>query len=224
VLVFGVSLFGAMFVLPLYYQVVRGQSALDAGLLLAPQGLGAATAMPIAGRLTDTRGAGRIVPFGVVIAVIGTFAYTQLTADTSFALLAVSLYVRGVGLGMTMMPAMAAAYQTLDRAAVPRATSSINITRTVGGSLGTAILSVVLERQIAAQLSAVGSADFGTGSLGRLSGGHLPPAYADLLARAFANTLWWAVGLTALGIIPALFLPRHPVKSRRVPEASPEAA
>jgi MFS family permease len=58
VLVFGISLFGAMFVLPLYYQVVRGQSALDAGLLLAPQGLGAATAMPIAGRLTDTRGAG----------------------------------------------------------------------------------------------------------------------------------------------------------------------
>ncbi len=47
------SLFGAMFVMPLYYQVVRGQSALDAGLLLAPQGLGAATAMPIAGRLTD---------------------------------------------------------------------------------------------------------------------------------------------------------------------------
>jgi EmrB/QacA subfamily drug resistance transporter len=223
VFVFGVSLFGAMFVLPLYYQVVRGQSALDAGLLLAPQGLGAATAMPIAGRLTDTRGAGRIVPFGVAIAVIGTFAYTQLTADTSFALLAVALYVRGVGLGMTMMPSMAAAYQTLDRAAVPRATSSINITRTVGGSLGTAILSVVLERQIAAQLSTVGSADFGTGSLGRLSGGPLPPAYAHLLAHAFANTFWWAVGLTALGMIPALLLPREPATARRTPEPATEA-
>ena len=45
-LIFGVSLFGAMLVLPLYYQVVRGQSALEAGLLLAPQGLGAACAMP----------------------------------------------------------------------------------------------------------------------------------------------------------------------------------
>ena len=56
------SLFGAMLILPLYYQVVRGESALDAGLLLAPQGLGAATAMPIAGRLTDRLGAGRIVP------------------------------------------------------------------------------------------------------------------------------------------------------------------
>ncbi|MDX6729359.1 MAG: hypothetical protein QOK49_4164, partial [Baekduia sp.] len=61
---FAMAMFGAMFLLPLYYQVVRGQSALDAGLMLAPQGLGAAMAMPIAGRLTDTRGAGRIVPFG----------------------------------------------------------------------------------------------------------------------------------------------------------------
>ena len=148
------SLFGAMFVLPLYYQVVRGQGALDAGLLLAPQGLGAACAMPIAGRLTDRAGAGRIVPFGVIIASAGTAVFTQLAADTSFTLLGVSLYVRGVGLGMTMMPSMAAAYQTLDRPAVPRATTAINIIRTVGGSLGTAILSVVLERPIAAELAA----------------------------------------------------------------------
>ena len=49
------SLFGAMLILPLYYQVVRGESALVAGLLLAPQGIGAAMAMPIAGRLTDRR-------------------------------------------------------------------------------------------------------------------------------------------------------------------------
>ena len=70
--IFGVSLFGAMLILPLYYQVVRGESALNAGLLLAPQGIGAAMAMPIAGRLTDRLGAGKIVPFGVIVAVLGT--------------------------------------------------------------------------------------------------------------------------------------------------------
>ena len=222
-LVFGVSLFGAMFVLPLYYQVVRGQGALDAGLLLAPQGLGAATAMPIAGRLTDRLGAGRVVPFGVVLALIGTGIYTQLTADTSFALLAVALYIRGVGLGATMMPSMAAAYQTLDRDAVPRATTSINIIRTVGGSLGTAILSVILERQIATELSAVGSGDAGTGSLGRLRGASTEP-HSGLLAHAFGHTFWWAVGLTALALIPALFLPRQPAATRRRAAAEPELA
>ncbi|HSS37807.1 MAG TPA: MDR family MFS transporter, partial [Polyangia bacterium] len=201
VFIFGMSLFGAMLILPLYYQVVRGQSALSAGLLLAPQGVGAAMAMPIAGRLTDRLGAGRVEPFGVIVACLGTGVYTQITASSSYGLLAVALWVRGVGLGMTMMPSMAAAYQTLNRAAVPRATSTINIIRTIGGSLGTAVLTVVLQRQIVAQVPGA------TGELGALSGG---AGVAEPLAAAFAHTFWWAVALTAIGLIPAWFLPRHP--------------
>jgi EmrB/QacA subfamily drug resistance transporter len=192
VFIFGVSLFGAMLILPLYYQVVRGESPLDAGLLLAPQGIGAALVMPLAGRITDNVGAGRIAPAGVVVALIGTGVFTQLTSDTSYVLLACALWLRGVGLGLTMMPSMAAAYQTLSRAAVPRATTSINITRTIGGSFGTAILSVVLQRQLVAHP-------------------HDP-------AHAFGQTFWWAVALTALALIPALLLPRHP------PVRSPAAA
>lgn len=203
--IFGVSLFGAMLILPLYYQVVRGASALEAGLLLAPQGVGAAIAMPIAGRLTDRLGAGKIVPFGVVIAVLGTAVFTQLESDTSYLLLGIALWVRGLGLGMTMMPSMAAAYQTLSRAAVPRATSMINIIRTVGGSLGTAVLTVVLERRIVANVPGA------TGELGALGGGGAGVgAIAEPLSEAFGQTFWVAVGLTALALIPAFFLPRHP--------------
>jgi MFS family permease len=205
VFIFGVSLFGAMLILPLYYQVVRGESALSAGLLLAPQGLGAAMAMPIAGRLTDRLGAGRIVPFGVIVALVGTGVYTQLTSSTSYTLLGFALWVRGVGLGMTMMPSMAAAYQTLNRAAVPRATSTLNIIRTVGGSVGTAVLTVVLERRIVANVPGA------TGGLGELTGGSLGGArVAEPLAHAFGQTFWWAVGLTAIALIPSWFLPRHP--------------
>src|SRR3954451_21285348 len=201
--IFGVSLFGAMLILPLYYQVVRGQSALQAGLLLAPQGVGAAMAMPIAGRVTDRVGAGRVVPFGIVVALLGTAVYTQLTPDTPFTVLGVALWVRGIGLGMTMMPSMAAAYQTLDRAAVPRATSSINIIRTVGGSVGTAVLTVVLERRIVANVPGA------TGELGALAG-HDGSRGAEPLATAFGQTFWWAVGMTAIALIPAMFLPRRP--------------
>jgi EmrB/QacA subfamily drug resistance transporter len=203
VFIFGVSLFGAMLILPLYYQVARAESALSAGLLLAPQGLGAAMAMPVAGSLTDRLGAGRIVPFGVVIAVVGTGVFTQLSGTTSFALLGFALWVRGVGLGVTMMPAMAAAYSTLDRAQVPRATTVINIIRTVGGSVGTAVLTVVLQRQIVANVQGA------TGELQELAGaqvGHV----AEPLADAFGQTFWWATGLTALALIPAWFLPRRP--------------
>jgi EmrB/QacA subfamily drug resistance transporter len=222
VFIFGVSLFGAMLILPLYYQIVRGESALGAGLLLAPQGLGAAMAMPVAGRLTDRLGAGRIVPYGVVVALIGTGVYTQLTSSTSYTLLALALWVRGIGLGMTMMPAMAAAYQTLSRAAVPRATTALNILRTIGGSFGTAVLSVVLERRIEANLPGAGGT---LGSLRQEAGGGAPPArIGDPLAHAFGQTFWWAVGLTALALIPAYFLPRHPPAVARVPEAEPAPA
>jgi EmrB/QacA subfamily drug resistance transporter len=201
--IFGVSLFGAMLILPLYYQVVRGASALEAGLLLAPQGIGAAIAMPIAGRLTDRLGAGRIVPFGVVVAVLGTAAFTQLESTTSYWVLGIALWVRGLGLGMTMMPSMAAAYLTLSRAAVPRATSMINIIRTIGGSLGTAVLTVVLERRIVANVPGA------SGELGALGGANVGQI-AEPLSAAFGQTFWVATGLTALALIPAWFLPRRP--------------
>ena len=116
-------------------------------------------------------------------------------------MLGFALWVRGIGLGMTMMPSMAAAYQTLERAAVPRATSTINIIRTIGGSLGTAVLTVVLQRQIVATIPGA------NGELGGLPAG---AGVSEPLAAAFGHTFWWAVGLTAIGLIPALFLPRHP--------------
>ena len=200
-----VGLFGGMLLLPLYYQVVRGEGALTAGLLLAPQGLGAAAAMPVAGRLTDKIGAGRVVPVGLLLALLGTFAYTQVGTDTSYWLLAIALFVRGMGLGSTMMPTVAAAYATLSRAVVPRATSTYTITRQIGGSFGTALLAVVLSQQIAAELPA--SATSSTSNIGAIPSAvreHAAPA----LANAFGQTFWVAFGLTAAALVPAAFLPR----------------
>ncbi len=201
---FGAALFGGMFLLPLYYQVVRGQSALTAGLLMAPQGIGAALVMPMAGKLTDRYGAGRVVPAGLLIASIGTVAYTQLGAHTNFAFLAVSLFVRGIGFGFVMMPAISAAYQTLAPLQVPRASTAINIVQRVGGSIGTALVAVVLEHQIRVQVHAL------SGGLSAVSLAS-PVALAKLaqpLSTAFGNTFWWALGLTLLALVPAALLAR----------------
>src|SRR4051812_1629410 len=203
--VVGAVLFGAMFILPLYYQAVRGSSALEAGLLLAPQGIGAMIAMPISGRLVDRIGAGRVVPFGVVAIAFGTLAYTQVTDTTSIAFLAGSLFVRGLGMGFVMMPAMAAAYVNLSRSDVPRATTMVNIMQRVGGSLGTALFAVVLERQIT---SNVPGSSGGLDSTGASAAG-MPVAGA--IASAFGTTFWWVLGSTVLALIPALFLPRQGV-------------
>ncbi len=214
---FGLAIFGVMILLPLYYQVVRGEGALGAGLLMAPQGVGAALAMPLAGRLTDRIGAGWVVPVGLTVALLGTAAYTQVGAHTSYALLAGSLFVRGIGLGSTMMPAMAAAYASLQAREIPRATTSINIIQRVGGSVGTALLAVVLQREI---VSSVGGHGHGLGTLGAI-----PPAVrahlAAAIAHGFARTFWLALVLTAVAYAPALLLPKH---RRREPQPNLAAA
>ncbi|HWI73242.1 MAG TPA: DHA2 family efflux MFS transporter permease subunit [Baekduia sp.] len=202
---FAAAMFGAMFMVPLYYQVVRGQSALDAGLLLAPQGVGAAIMMPIAGKLTDDIGPGKIVLGGLGLLFLGMLGFTQVGTDTSFWILGGSQFLMGLGMGASMMPAMSAAYQTLQREQLARATTALNIIQRVGGSIGTALLSVVLTHQLASRLP-------GGNEGGLAAAQSVPPAarerIAPDIADAFGNTFWVGAGIIALAVIPALLLPR----------------
>ncbi|MDN3358732.1 DHA2 family efflux MFS transporter permease subunit [Actinomadura sp. DC4] len=198
---------GAMLLLPLYYQLVRQESALASGLLLAPQGIGAMFTMPVGGKLTDRIGPGRVVLMGLVVVVGSVAGFTALLqADTSYWLLGAVLFVMGLGLGLTMMPVMAAAIQTLSHDEVPRASTMLNIIQQVSASVGTALMSVLLANNLAHKL--------GTSSGGGLSATqHVPPQImqkiAVPMAQSFQNTYWYAVALLALAFIPALLLPRH---------------
>jgi EmrB/QacA subfamily drug resistance transporter len=204
VFLLGGSLFGAMIILPLYYQVARGETALTAGLLMAPQGLGAAFSMPVAGRLTDRIGGGPVALFGIVVVTLGTLPFVNVGPHSGYLALALLLVVRGVGIGCAMMPSMSAAFATLRRDQVPRATSALNVVQRVGGSIGTALLAVVLQHQIATGLGG------GTGGGGALQ--RMPEAVrqrvAAPLADAFGHTFWWAVGMSVIGIVPAIVLYR----------------
>jgi MFS family permease len=183
---------------PLYYQVARGQSALTAGLLMAPQGLGAAVSLAYAGRLADRVGGGRVALVGCSIMTLATLPLVAVGAGTSFVLLAGVLFVRGMGLGAAMMPAISAAYARLDSAQVPRATSAVNVLQRVGGSISTALLAVVLQSETRSAVAG------GTGSAGLQP---VPPALrerlADPLASAFGHTFAWAAGLRLLAVIAA---------------------
>jgi EmrB/QacA subfamily drug resistance transporter len=208
----GGALFGAMIVLPLYYQVARGESALTAGLLMAPQGAGAAIAMPIAGRITDRFGGGRITVIGLVVMIIGTVPLVTVGPDTSYGFLAAILVVRGLGFGSAMMPSMAAAFSTLSPAAVPRATSALNVIQRVGGTIGTALLAVVLQHELATKLGG-GASSGGGGGAQRLPE-PVRERVADPLASAFASTFWWAVASCVAAMVPALLLARAEARSR----------
>jgi EmrB/QacA subfamily drug resistance transporter len=206
-MLFGMAYFGAALLLPLYFQLARGESALNAGLLIAPQGLGAALMMPFAGRATDRTGPGRVVLGGLLITIIAVFSLTQVGAHTSFVLIEITLLVMGLGLGATMMPAMAAAYKTLNRSQVARATSSLNIIQRVGGSIGIALISVVLTHQFTEHLAPI------AGKTGLAAAQNVPAGarahVAPILAAAFGHSFWWALILLACALVPAAFLLRQ---------------
>jgi EmrB/QacA subfamily drug resistance transporter len=220
----GGALFGTLLVLPLYYQVARGQSALDAGLLIAPQGLGAAMMLPISGRLTDRLGGGPVVLAGCSLVALATLPLAFVSDHTPYALLGGVLFVRGLGLGASIQPTIASAYALLDSAQVPRATAALNTIRQIGGSIGTALLAVVLQHEGAAALPAAAA---GTrGLLEPLSAAQREQVSGPV-ATAFGHTFMWAVALALLAIVPAVVLLRAERAERRASasgSAQPAAA
>jgi MFS family permease len=205
----GATLFGTMFLLPLYYQIDRGDAAWKAGLMMAPQGIGAAVVMRLAGSLADRYGPRYVASFGMAGLAIGTFFYTTVGAHTNYFFLGTALFIRGIGLGFGMMPVIAASYRNLTIADVPKATSATNILRQIGGSLGVAIFAVVLDTQINQRIGATAGASIQNG-LARASNSQL-----NQIARAFGHSFWWSCGTCVLGMIPALFLPRTPIARDR---------
>ena len=141
---FAIAFFGASLLFPLYFQQVRGEDAFEAGLLLAPQGVGAMITMPIAGFLADKIGPGKIVLTGIAVITVGMAMFTQLQADTSYLYLLSALFIMGLGMGGTMMPIMTAALATLTQHNVARGSTLLNIQQQVAASIGTALFSVIL--------------------------------------------------------------------------------
>jgi EmrB/QacA subfamily drug resistance transporter len=209
----GAILYGTMFLLPLYYQIALGKPAWEAGLLMAPQGIGAALVTRPAGAFADRHGTRWVALVGVILMALGTSVFTTVSNHSNLALLGGALAVRGIGLGLLMMPTIAASYRTLSRQQVPKATSATNIVRQVGGSLGVAIFAVALVGQLRATFGPHG------GSLS--SGlGTLPPSIAADLATAFGHTFWWPVGVCLVTAIPVLAIPQRVAPTP--PELAPE--
>jgi EmrB/QacA subfamily drug resistance transporter len=199
----GMGLFGALFLLPLYYQGARGQSALEAGLLMAPQGVGAAIMMPFAGWLTDRFGPGRVVLAGLAAVVAGTLPFALAGDSMPYPVLVLALVVRGVGMGAATMPAMAGGYAALDDEALARAASVLNVMKRLGSSVGVALLAVVLENRL-------------PGAAGAVSDRH---ASSAAVTGAFAASFWWVLAFCAIAFIPAALLPRRPAVAGGQPAA-----
>jgi EmrB/QacA subfamily drug resistance transporter len=199
----GLSLYGPLLLLALYYQQVQGKSAILTGLILAPQGIGSLLPRTVAGKLTDRIGPRLVVVAGLLLTIAGTIAFTQASRATSDWLLAASLVVRGAGLAGVTIAVMAGAFQGVPKEQVPDASSTTRIVLQVGGSLGAAVLAVILAHQ--------------------LSHG---AATAAAHAMAFDTAFWWSIGFSVLALVPAFLLPSAAAKktAAQPPPATPAPA
>ncbi|CAM4187001.1 MAG: MDR family MFS transporter [Paenibacillus macerans] len=181
----GLSSYGGMLLLPLYYQQVRGESVLASGLLLIPQGIGMLLTRSLAGKLTDTIGSRWIVLCGTLLTIFGTIPFAFCRANTSEFLLAIALVVRGGGLGGVMLPVMATAYEGLSKKQVPHASSATRILQQIGGAFGASVLAIILQNQMTSQ------------------------SVISITTRntAFNHTFMWTVGFTLISLLFIAFLP-----------------
>jgi EmrB/QacA subfamily drug resistance transporter len=174
----GAAMYAALFLLPLYYQQLRGETVLHAGLLLIPQGVGALAARFVVGKLVALLGARLVTVGSFLLAAVATVPFALAGPHTSLWLLGAALVIRGFGIGIVLVPPMTVAYQDVPPAGIPHATMNTRIAQQVGASFGIAIVAVALQSLL-----------------------------THGATSAFQGAFWWAIGITVAALIPALALP-----------------
>ncbi|NRQ38198.1 DHA2 family efflux MFS transporter permease subunit [Nonomuraea sp. NN258] len=180
-LMLGAAVFGTMFLLPLYLQTGAELTAFETGLLLAPQGVGAALGSLVIARRIDQLAPRTAVLTGIVLVLCGTAPFTRLSDTPPDVLIAFALLLRGVGAAMISAPVMALVYSRVKKEELPRASGALNLVSTIGGSIGTAAVAVILQSRLTARAADV------------------PAAYAD--------TFWWVLAFCAASALAATRLP-----------------
>jgi EmrB/QacA subfamily drug resistance transporter len=146
VFVNGATSLGGLILLPLYLQGVRHESATTTGLLVAPTAVGVVLLMRRAGRLTDRYGGGPIATIGITVVALSTLPLVWIDDSSSYWFISSAMFVRGLGTALCGMPLMAAALVRIEAHKGSDATAQLFVLQRVGGSLGTALFVVVLER------------------------------------------------------------------------------
>ena len=192
----GFSMYALMFLLPIFYQQVRGESVLHTGLLLIPQGLGTMAFILLSGRLTARFDLRLVVAGGVLLTMVGIVPFALVDPTGGTAVLLVAQLVQGFGMGAASLPVMTMAFASLGPEETPRGSAAFSIVQRVGAPFGVTVIAVVLQ--------------------GNLAGADGPGAVLD----AFHTTFWWILALSAVPLVLAAFVPG----GRRTPASTPVGA
>lgn len=184
-----VALFGAMILIPLYLQQIKGYSALETGLILLPQALASGVGMPLGGRLFDKIGARPLAFTGLGIISGALFILSSITAETSLGLIIVSLIMMGLGMGLSMMPLNTHVLNAAPRKLVGRVTPLTAAAQQVVVSFAVAGLTGFLTSRVADHTT-------GTGGASAVNG----------LVAGFNDTFFLAACIALFGCLLSLIL------------------
>ena len=242
--VIGAGMFGAIVMLPLYFQVVKGYSATSAGLKLIPLMLGIVSTSIISGKLISKHGHYKRFPImGTTIMTIGILLMTRLQIDTPYWQISIYAIMVGAGLGLSMQTIVIALQNAVDFKDMGVATSSNTFFRSLGSVFGTAIFGSILTNRVGhylqsnfAELATKNPdavAGFDPNKLAGITNNTavlktLPPQIQttalDAFVHAFHIVFYAAAPVTALGLLLALMLRETPLRTSQDYAAAREEA
>jgi EmrB/QacA subfamily drug resistance transporter len=225
-LIFTTAAFGSLLLLPSYFQLVLHKTPIQSAVYMLPQGIGAMSTLPLAGILMDKRGPGRIVLVGIPLIAVGLsiVSFGVARQDAYVPTLLIGMAVIGMGMGCIVTPLTAVSVQTLAPHQIARGSTLVNVNQQVGGSIGTALMSMVLTNQFNRSENITAANKLASLKQKAANGVPIDPAAiprqslrpgfsADVLhdfSHAYATVFIIAVILVAVVIIPASFLPKKP--------------
>ena len=225
-LLVGVSMYGAVNFIPLFLQTVNGVSATDSGLLLMPLMLGMIGASVLSGNLVSRTGSYRVFPIlGTAITTVSLGLLGTLDASSTRIESGIYMVLVGIGVGLTLQIVVLATQNEVPASDLGVATSTINFFRSIGGSLGVALVGALFTSRLSARVGDLvdGGAALDPSELGTLPE-HVRASYIDGFADALSGTFWFVAPVVAVGVVLSLALREKPLRGSTHTDAETKVA
>ncbi len=145
--VLGFVLYASLLLLPVFLQTLLGYSALDAGIAMAPRGLGSFLMMPLVGTVLSRFDPRKVLACGLTVAAWTLYELGRLNLNAGYWDIFWPQFIQGAALAMLFVPLTTATMDRISREEMGNATSMFNLMRNLGGSFGIASATTYLFRR-----------------------------------------------------------------------------
>ncbi|MBK1782996.1 MDR family MFS transporter [Prauserella cavernicola] len=218
----GMAMFGGAVFLGQYFQIGRGYSATEAGLLTIPMMAGVLVSSTVVGLLITKTG--RMKPYilaGTIVLVAGFGVLATIDHQTSMLVVSAGMLLVGVGVGMSMQNLVLAVQNTVSLRDMGAASASITFFRSLGGTMGVSVLGAVLARQVDGNISeglaAAGLPATGSGDTSALNLAALPEPVREIVQGAYGDATGFifliSAAIAVVGVLAAAALKPAPLRT-----------